>query len=151
MLNRAGFEVCIERSVRVDGGETLALLYIDLDHFKPINDTHGHPVGDRLLQLFAQRLRRIVRPTDAVARLGGDEFAIVLPRVRELSNAEAVVDKVIAVRRESRRHVVSDERGRAQTARMSRARTGTGTGTGPPTTRPYITATLFRTLREQAS
>jgi diguanylate cyclase (GGDEF)-like protein len=60
-------------------GRPLALLLIDLDRFKEVNDTFGHPAGDRLLQDVAQRLREVVRESDSIARLGGDEFAIVLP------------------------------------------------------------------------
>jgi diguanylate cyclase (GGDEF)-like protein/PAS domain S-box-containing protein len=99
LLNRSGFEQYL-RSQRGNGVEagaqSLALLYIDLDHFKPVNDTHGHPVGDKVLQQFAQRLQNAVRPTDAVARLGGDEFAIALVGVRESAHAHAIADKVIA-------------------------------------------------------
>jgi len=96
LLNRAGFEAVLDQRLKEGIGETLALLYIDLDHFKPVNDQHGHPVGDQLLQQFAQRLLRVVRPTDAVARLGGDEFAIVLTGVREPDHAQRVADKVVA-------------------------------------------------------
>ncbi len=96
LLNRAGFEQQMERRMHAGEGATLALLYIDLDHFKPVNDRHGHPVGDILLRLFAQRLSDIVRPTDAVARLGGDEFAILLGGVREAAHAESVANKVVA-------------------------------------------------------
>jgi diguanylate cyclase (GGDEF)-like protein/PAS domain S-box-containing protein len=96
LLNRAGFEDFLERVLGDGGGPTLALLYVDLDHFKAVNDEHGHAAGDQLLKAFAQRLRTLVRPTDAVARLGGDEFAVVLPGVRQRGNAQAVADKVIA-------------------------------------------------------
>ncbi|MBC7995925.1 MAG: PAS domain S-box protein [Rhizobacter sp.] len=96
LLNRAGFEQQIDERMKAGEGATLALLYIDLDHFKPVNDRHGHLVGDQLLRLFAQRLSEIVRPTDAVARLGGDEFAILLGGVREAAHAESVADKVVA-------------------------------------------------------
>lgn len=95
LLNRAGFEQYLERVLGEGRGPSLALLYIDLDHFKPINDQYGHPVGDRVLQLFAQRLRNTVRPTDGVARLGGDEFAVVLTGVKDPTNAHAVAEKVI--------------------------------------------------------
>lgn len=96
LLNRAGFEQYLERALAEGRGRSLALLYIDLDHFKPINDKHGHPVGDQVLQLVAQRLCRTVRPTDGVARLGGDEFAIVLPGLTDRGNANAVAAKVIS-------------------------------------------------------
>lgn len=95
LFNRAGFEEQVERCVQDGEGASLGLLYIDLDHFKPVNDRHGHQTGDRLLQLFAQRLSALVRPTDTVARLGGDEFAILLIGVRGSANAQMVAKKVI--------------------------------------------------------
>ena len=95
LLNRTGFESFLTRSVDDGSGSSLALLYIDLDYFKAVNDTHGHPTGDQLLQAFAARLVSLVRPTDAVARLGGDQFAIVLVGARELANADRVAGKVV--------------------------------------------------------
>ena len=95
LLNRAGFERVLEQLAREGEGGTLALMYIDLDRFKPVNDQHGHAIGDHLLQAVAQRLGGLVRPTDAVARLGGDEFAILLAGAGTLANAGIVADKVV--------------------------------------------------------
>ncbi len=96
LLNRAGFEQYLERALDEGRGPSLALLYIDLDHFKAINDEHGHPVGDQLLKQVAQRLCKAVRPSDGVARLGGDEFAVVLSGVNARTNAHTVAEKVIS-------------------------------------------------------
>jgi diguanylate cyclase (GGDEF)-like protein/PAS domain S-box-containing protein len=96
LLNRAGLEAWLARSEREDGIETLALLYVDLDHFKPVNDTFGHPAGDAVLRAFATRLQELVRPADAVARIGGDEFALALAGVRERAHVEAVAEKIVA-------------------------------------------------------
>jgi diguanylate cyclase (GGDEF)-like protein len=74
---------------------SLALLYLDLDRFKDINDTLGHAAGDRLLQTMAERLRGCVRGTDTVARLGGDEFIIVLSQVTSPRDAQNVAEEVI--------------------------------------------------------
>lgn len=95
LLNRAGFTRFLTSECETGGANNLALLYIDLDRFKPVNDSYGHAVGDEVLQQFAHRLLKLVRPTDAVARLGGDEFSIVLTNVRQHSNADAVADKVV--------------------------------------------------------
>jgi diguanylate cyclase len=71
------------------------LLLVDLDHFKSINDTLGHPTGDRLLQAAAQRLQAVLRQTDTIARLGGDEFAILLPDTQATDDAERVAKAVL--------------------------------------------------------
>jgi len=74
----------------------LALLMIDLDKFKPVNDQYGHPVGDALLVEVAECLRAICRETDIVARLGGDEFAAVLTDLDDTENAHLPAEKIIA-------------------------------------------------------
>ena len=73
VLLRERLEDALARQAR----RQLAVLYLDLDHFKSINDTLGHRIGDELLKAAALRLRGCVRDTDTVARLGGDEFAII--------------------------------------------------------------------------
>jgi diguanylate cyclase (GGDEF)-like protein len=76
--NRLHFRERTEKALAlVRRGDSIAVLYIDLDHFKEVNDTLGHPCGDELLKLVADRLRKSVRETDILARLGGDEFAVV--------------------------------------------------------------------------
>lgn len=78
--NRDFFRQQLDRALnRADGQHRpLALLYIDLDAFKPINDTHGHGIGDELLRIIAARLKRAVRANDSVGRMGGDEFACLV-------------------------------------------------------------------------
>ena len=73
----------------------MALLFLDLDRFKVINDSLGHAVGDQLLRVIARRLRNCVREEDTVARLGGDEFLILLPRISSSSDAGRVGRKII--------------------------------------------------------
>ena len=77
------------------GMENGALLYIDLDHFKKINDTVGHAAGDQVLSIAAQRLRSCVKDIDTVARLGGDEFAVILRDVVSAEAAEAVAQRIV--------------------------------------------------------
>lgn len=96
LLNRAGLERCLERLSNEVHAEALALLYVDLDRFKPVNDTHGHLAGDKLLQQFAQRLLQSLRNSDVAARVGGDEFVVVLPGVSDHAQAQRVADKVRA-------------------------------------------------------
>jgi len=76
------------------GALAFAILYLDLDKFKPVNDTLGHPVGDLLLQQVARRLRDCTRECDLVARLGGDEFAILQAEIKEPANAGVLAAKI---------------------------------------------------------
>ena len=79
---------------RVKRGKSLAVLCLDLDHFKAVNDTLGHPVGDELLKVVSERLRRCVRGPDTIARLGGDEFAIIMTRMNEPTDAVTLAKRV---------------------------------------------------------
>ncbi|MBF0558928.1 MAG: diguanylate cyclase [Nitrospirae bacterium] len=76
--------------------QKLAVMFIDLDDFKPVNDTLGHDIGDRLLRKAAQRLKKCVRESDTVARLGGDEFTVIISDVKDVRDAENVAEKVIS-------------------------------------------------------
>ena len=94
--NRLAFESQLAHALRVceREGRQLALMLIDLDNFKNINDTLGHHTGDELLQQVARRLRESVRSSDLVARLGGDEFVVVLPEVEGPQTAARVANKI---------------------------------------------------------
>lgn len=96
-LNRAGFDLRVgEALLRAqEERHRLALLMIDLDRFKPVNDEHGHATGDALLVAVAQRLHKVLRPTDMLARLGGDEFAVVLPDIKDAAAAATVAQKIV--------------------------------------------------------
>ncbi|EGW54436.1 putative bifunctional diguanylate cyclase/phosphodiesterase [Candidatus Endoriftia persephonae] len=90
-LTRASqaFERCLNNNTK------LALMFLDLDNFKTINDTLGHKTGDQLLQMVAERLNQVLRTSDTAARIGGDEFIILIPDVVELSCVEKVAHKII--------------------------------------------------------
>jgi diguanylate cyclase (GGDEF)-like protein len=79
------------------GGPAAALFYIDLDHFKDVNDTLGHPVGDELIRSVSLRLSRTVRGEDLVARLGGDEFAVLTSETADHGALQVIADRIIAV------------------------------------------------------
>ncbi len=79
---------------RVKRGENLAVLCLDLDHFKSVNDTLGHPIGDELLKLVADRLRGCTREPDTIARLGGDEFAIIMTQMHQPGDAAALSRRI---------------------------------------------------------
>ena len=75
--------------------DRFALLYVDLDEFKEVNDRQGHAAGDELLRTAARRLRQSVREVDTVARLGGDEFALILPDAKQREDVEKVTQKIL--------------------------------------------------------
>jgi diguanylate cyclase (GGDEF)-like protein/PAS domain S-box-containing protein len=78
----------------VQRGAQLALLYLDLDHFKSINDTFGHPVGDELLKVVAERLRGCLRESDLIARFGGDEFVIVQTQIQDPNETAVLAQRL---------------------------------------------------------
>lgn len=94
--NRILFRDRLEQAIaRARRGKKLAVHYIDLDRFKPINDSLGHAAGDQLLVLVAARMRAAIREMDTVARLGGDEFAIIQVEIEHRSDAEFLARRVI--------------------------------------------------------
>ncbi|MEO8137084.1 MAG: diguanylate cyclase, partial [Betaproteobacteria bacterium] len=99
MPNRAQMQDRLEKAiVAAERSDTrLAVLFIDLDEFKSINDTLGHAVGDEVLQLVARRLLSVVRHTDIVSRFGGDEFVVLLPAISQTADAGAIAAKITAV------------------------------------------------------
>jgi diguanylate cyclase (GGDEF)-like protein/PAS domain S-box-containing protein len=99
LANRGVFVTQLERAIAEArrGGSSLAVLYLDLDHFKDVNDTLGHPIGDRLLQSVAQRLRDTVRSSDTVARFGGDEFAVLMSDLHEPADAGILAETLVDV------------------------------------------------------
>jgi len=98
LANRRGFMEALEKAVSRSGrlGHPLALLFIDLDGFKQINDHFGHHIGDLALQIFARRLEGCVRKGDTVARLGGDEFTVLAEGVDSDAHAEIMARKIVA-------------------------------------------------------
>lgn len=96
-LNRAGLEIQGKRVAlrALRGGRSLAVIMIDVDYFKNINDTHGHPVGDEVLRHLAQLIKLELRPHDLLARFGGEEFVLVLDGV-DLPAALKVAERLRA-------------------------------------------------------
>ena len=95
--NRALLHERLDQAVShaLRAGTKVALLYLDLDHFKEVNDTEGHQGGDVLLIDVAKRLLRCVRSHDTVARIGGDEFVVLLPDVHEMESVARVAEKIL--------------------------------------------------------
>ncbi|WBO61054.1 MULTISPECIES: EAL domain-containing protein [unclassified Acidocella] len=98
--NRMFFNECVDEALDERGGASIALLYLDLDRFKEVNDSLGHPAGDALIKEFATRLRALVRDGDVVARIGGDEFTIMLVNVCSREEVEPLCTRIVeSVRR----------------------------------------------------
>lgn len=101
LLNRNGFHERLDNAVARarDQDSLLALLYLDVDRFKQVNDTRGHASGDALLRAFAARLTEKVRGSDVVARLGGDEFVVLIEAISDIRHAERIAGKLVAAMR----------------------------------------------------
>jgi diguanylate cyclase (GGDEF)-like protein len=96
LANRVLLNERLENALdRVDRGEMVAVHHLDLDQFKAVNDTFGHPTGDKLLKIVAERLRGLVRDTDTIARMGGDEFVIVQAPIADPTDATALAQRII--------------------------------------------------------
>ena len=94
--NRASFVERLQQAMgRATQSDPMALLFLDIDRFKTINDTLGHAAGDQLLRVFATRMRDCVRQSDMVARLAGDEFTIILEGLRNVNDAKALAGKLV--------------------------------------------------------
>ena len=90
----SNFPALVEQAAR--RGRPLSLMILDIDHFKKVNDTHGHDAGDQILKAFSARIRRVVRSSDLICRLGGEEFAIIMPET-EIEIATRVAERVRGV------------------------------------------------------
>lgn len=99
VVNRAGFELRLAEAMERSraAGTLMALMYLDIDRFKQINDQHGHGVGDALLKAFAGRLSQTLRSTDTVSRLGGDEFTVIMEGLPRPDVAATVAGKIVQV------------------------------------------------------
>lgn len=98
LTNRAGFLQKLHDAMIAAraNGNLMAVMYMDIDRFKPVNDTFGHAVGDALLKAFSARLTHTMRASDTIARLGGDEFTIIMERIHRVDDAAALAAKIVA-------------------------------------------------------
>ncbi len=102
LSNRAGFQQKLSDAMHASRQQQrlMAVMYMDIDRFKPVNDTHGHGIGDALLRAFAQRLTQTMRATDIIARLGGDEFTIIMEQISKPDDAAVLAEKIVAAMRQ---------------------------------------------------
>jgi len=96
LSNKARFSEALSEAIE-QGVKPLAVMFLDLDNMKQVNDIHGHSVGDELLAVIAQRLKNNCKTDDLVARLGGDEFGILLNNVGDRANASKVAEKLLEI------------------------------------------------------
>jgi diguanylate cyclase (GGDEF)-like protein len=98
LANRVLLNQRLEQALgqRIHREQMIAVHHLDLDQFKAVNDTFGHPAGDKLLKIVAERLRALVRDTDTIARMGGDEFVIVQTPITEPTDATSLAQRIIA-------------------------------------------------------
>ena len=104
LANRAVFIDCLHRRIEKNkrsGGPHFAVLYIDLDNFKSVNDQLGHHVGDCLLAEVAATINRTIRSCDLVSRIGGDEFAVLLDEISSSNDAEVIASRIVGAFSES--------------------------------------------------
>ena len=102
LSNRAGFQQKLSDAMHASRQQQhlMAVMYMDIDRFKPVNDTHGHGTGDALLRAFAQRLTHTMRATDIIARLGGDEFTIIMEQITRPDDAAVLAEKIVTAMRQ---------------------------------------------------
>ncbi|MGA8277431.1 MAG: diguanylate cyclase [Rhodanobacteraceae bacterium] len=102
LLNRKGFFERLQRAIdrSADQNSPLALMYVDVDGLKQINDRHGHAVGDVLLRAFARRLEQCLRFSDSISRLGGDEFTVIMEGISQREIVTAAADRIVRTMRE---------------------------------------------------
>lgn len=99
LLNRRGLELAFDAlrdGVMADPSRQFALVVLDLDHFKQLNDTRGHAAGDEMLRAVAARLGNVTRDEDRIARVGGDEFVLLLPDITEVAQLETLGARIVA-------------------------------------------------------
>jgi diguanylate cyclase (GGDEF)-like protein/PAS domain S-box-containing protein len=99
--NRASFQIAVRKALEQSSRDSsqFAVIFVDVDRFKVINDTLGHAAGDHLLQTLAERMKQVVRGRDLVARMGGDEMCLLLHDVRDASHASEIAERILAALR----------------------------------------------------